>query len=122
MNDHEEPLGSAADEAAKLLGALGDWAREHSGAGWGEAAAAWAHELDGHLATGAPECTWCPVCRAVRVLRTASPEVRDHLAAAITSLARAATEMLGTAPEERGGVERIDLSDESGDWPGESDR
>ena len=127
MNEpHEEPLGSAAEEAAKLLGAVAEWAREH-GAEWGSAvgglaahAAEAAHDVDAHLATGAEECLWCPVCRAVRVFRAASPEVREHLTTAATSLAQAAAAMLATPTPERGaGVEHIDLTDE--DWPEESD-
>jgi hypothetical protein len=118
MTDHEGPddeVGTAADEAAKLLDAVAGWAREHGGgAGWAEAVGAWAHGFDEHLAADAEECRWCPLCRAVRVLRSASPEVRQHLTAALGSLAQAATAMLATPPPGREGVERIDLTD---DWP-----
>ena len=71
--------------------------------------------MDAHLATG-EDCRYCPLCRAVQVYRSASPEVREHLATAVTSLAQAATALLATAvPQQRGtGVERIDLTD---DWP-----
>ena len=34
------------------------------------------HDVDEHLATGAPECRYCPVCRAVHVVRDAAP--RSH--------------------------------------------
>ena len=72
MTDADEPVGSAAEEAAKLLGAVSDWAREHGGslgAGVGGLAtqmAAAVHEVDEHVATGAPECRWCPVITAPR--------------------------------------------------------
>jgi hypothetical protein len=111
--DREEPtqdpdVGSVAQEATRLLGALSDWAREHVG------------DVDEHLATGAAECTYCPVCRTVHVLRRTDPEVRAQLATAATSLLHAAAGLLGTAvPNDRardGGVERIDL-DDAGDWP-----
>ncbi len=126
----DEPVGSVADEAAKLFGALSDWAREHQpdaaqageglGAVAGRAAAAVqevAQGLSEHVDTGAPECAWCPVCRTVHLVRAASPEVRDHLASAAASLAQAAAGLLAAAaPRERTepGVEHIDLDD---DWP-----
>ena len=120
-----EPVGSAAEEAAKLLGAVAEWARDHGGdlggtvAGLaGQAATGLggaAHDLDAHIANG-EECRYCPVCRAIQVYRAASPEVREHLSAAAASLAQAAAAaMATTVPQSRrSGVERIDLTD---DWP-----
>ncbi len=120
-SDPGEPVGSAAEEAAKLLGAVSEWAREHGSdvgtafGGLADQVSAAAHDVDAHVATG-EDCRYCPLCRAVQVYRSASPEVREHLATAVTSLAQAATAMLATAvPQQRGtGVERIDLTD---DWP-----
>ena len=99
MNDSPDPLGSAAEEAAKLFGALADLARD----------------ADAHVARG-EECRYCPICRAVQVVRSASPEVREHLTTAVSSLAQAFAAALDTAvPDpEPPGVEHIDLSD---DWP-----
>ena len=124
MTDAGDPgdqVGSAAEEAAKLLGAVSEWAREHGSdvgtafGGLADQVSAAAHDVDEHLATG-EDCRYCPLCRAVQVYRSASPEVREHLATAVTSLAQAATALLATAvPQQRGtGVERIDLTD---DWP-----
>jgi hypothetical protein len=124
MTDEHDPdgsVGSAAEEAAKLLGAVSEWAREHGSdvgstfGGLADQVSAAAHDVDSHLATG-DDCRYCPLCRAVQVYRSASPEVREHLTTAVTSLAQAATAMLATAvPQQRGtGVERIDLTD---DWP-----
>ena len=121
MTDAHDPVCSAAEEAAKLLGAVSEWAREHGSdvgtafGGLADQVSAAAHDVDAHLATG-EDCRYCPLCRAVQVYRSASPEVREHLATAATSLARAATALLATAvPQQRGvGVERIDLTD---DWP-----
>jgi hypothetical protein len=122
-------VGTVAEEAAKLLGALGDWAKDHgSGLGQGVAdlagqAARSVKDVDEHLATGAPECTYCPVCRTVHVLRETSPEIRAQLATAATSLLQAASGLLATAAGETrrdpsAGVERIDLDDgPDGDWP-----
>lgn len=102
-----EPVGSVAEEAAKLFGALSGWARD----------------LDDHVATGAAECSYCPICRTVHALRHTSPEVRTQLATAATALLQAASGLLATvAPEQpdRGGVEHIDL-DDTGDWPDDPD-
>jgi hypothetical protein len=99
----DEPVGSLGEETAKLLGAVADWAREQgSDLGTGVAAmagqaAAVARELDDHIATGDPECRYCPVCRSVHVVRNASPEVRAHLASAASSFLQAAVGMLAAA-------------------------
>lgn len=136
---NDEPVGTVADEAAKLLGALSDWARDqgadlgHAVAGLAGQAAQTARDVDGHLATGAAECRWCPLCRTVHALRQTSPDVRAQLASAATSLLQAASAMLATAvPDQHGqrtGVEHIDLDDGPADWPddtnenpGEGDR
>ena len=128
----DEHVGSVSEEALKLFGALSDWARDHGSdlgqglTGFVEHATASAREVDEHLATGAPECTYCPICRAVHVVRQTSPEVRAHLAVAASSLLQAAAGMLATAvPDDArapdGGVERIDLDDTDGAWPEEDD-
>ena len=77
------------------------------------------HAVDEHIATGAPECRYCPVCRVVHVVRDVSPEVRSHLMTAGASLVQAAAALMATAVQDdkdrgSGGVERIDLDDE---WP-----
>jgi hypothetical protein len=129
----EEQVGSVAEEAAKLMGALSDWARDHGTdlgqglTGLVDHAAASAREVNEHLATGAPECTWCPVCRTVHAVRQTSPEVRAHLATAASSLLQAAAGLLATSVPDHArtpadGVERIDLDDETdGPWPEEDD-
>lgn len=110
-----EPVGSAAEEAVRLLGALTDWAKERVG------------DADEHLATGAPECTYCPICRTVHVLREAGPEVKLHLAEAVAALMQAAASVVaaassGPSPRRAGWVERIDLDDDLGDWPEEPEQ
>ncbi len=116
MSD-EEQVGSAAEEAVKLFGAFAAHAAE--------AAGQFGHGLDEHLATGAPECTYCPICRTVHIAREASPELRLHLASAAASLMQAAASVLnavaagGPGHEPGTGrsdtVETINL-DETG-WP-----
>lgn len=122
-----DDVGSVGEEAAKLFGALSDWARDHGPelghglSGLASQAAAAAHEAGEHIDTGARECSYCPICRTVHVFRETRPEVREHLAVAAASLMQAAAGVLAAASRagERGdhatGVEHIDLTDE--EWP-----
>lgn len=128
MSQQGDPyeVGSLGEEAAKLLGALSGWAREHAGDASEQLtelaaqAAASAHDLNDHLATGSPECTVCPLCRTVHAARQLGPEVTSHLSAAMVSLVQAAAAVMATAEQrapgaDRGtadGVEHIDLDDE----------
>lgn len=111
-------VGSLAEEAAKLLGVLSGWAEEHHLDDLADRAGAVGQDLQDHLAPGAAECTYCPICQAVRFLRDTSPEVRTHLAAAGASLAQALTLTLqaATTAAEEHPVERIPVDD---DWPEE---
>jgi hypothetical protein len=115
-----EGVGSVGDEAAKLLGALSDWARDQgtdagqSLGGLASHAAATLQDVNEHLATGSAECSYCPVCRTVHAVRQTSPEMRAHLTQAASSLLNAAAGFLATLPQQDGseratGVERIDL-------------
>jgi len=126
MSDPDESVGSVAEEAAKLLHALQDWAKESgseyagAAASAAEGAASAVHRIDEHIATGSAECTYCPVCRVIAAVRDTSPEVRQHLTTAATSMLHAAAGLLATnVPEPSKGrrdgpVEKIDLSDD--DW------
>ena len=103
----DEPVGSVGDEAAKLLGALAGWAGDHV-SGVGEKA----REVNEHLATGDAECLYCPICRTVRAVRLASPEVKAQLAGAASTFLQAAAGLLSAAakaesPPSR--VQHIDL-------------
>ena len=114
-----EPVGSVAEEAAKLLSAISGFARDHAGeyagAAGGAAGAAQSafQNVNEHLATGAPECTYCPICQVVHAVRTTSPEVKAHLAIAANSLVQAAAAMLAThVPDDaQQPVEKINLDD-----------
>lgn len=114
-------VGGVAEEAAELFSALAGWAKEqrtHAGDTAGaaaQAASAAARTIDEHVATGSAECRYCPVCQAIHLVRSTSPEVRAHLAAAASSLAQAAAAVLATDVPGKGrepGVQRIDLDDE----------
>ena len=120
----QEPVGSVGDEAAKLLGALSDWAKEqgtdYAGSATG-AAGSFAHavqDIGEHVATGSEDCRYCPVCQVIHVVRQTSPEVRAHLAVAASSLMHAAAGLLATntaGQQKSPSVEKIDL-DAGADW------
>ena len=114
MSEPRDPheVGSLGEEAAKLFGALSGWAREHAGeageqlSGLASHAAASAHDLNDHLATGSPECTVCPLCRTVHAARQLGPDVTSHLSAAMVSLVQAAAALMATVEAHPGGPER----------------
>ena len=69
------------------------------------------------------ECSYCPICATIAVVRSTNPEVLDHLAAAAREMIAAAGKLLeeaekvvGTPPsepaqdeEDRAKVRRIDV-------------
>lgn len=128
-SDRDGDVGSVAEEATKLLGAVADWAREHGTdlgsnvADLADQAAAAAHGVSAHIATDDPECRYCPVCRTVHAVRTASPEVRAQLSTAASSFLQAAAGLLTASAAGSAGsgggrpVERIDLDDDLGGDP-----
>jgi hypothetical protein len=95
-----EPVGSLAEEAAKLVSALSSMQNG-------------AHD-ESHDPLAA-ECRYCPLCAAVRAARSMTPEVREHLASAATSLVLALKglleEAVASAPDETP-VEKIDLAED----------
>jgi hypothetical protein len=122
----EEPVGSLTEEALKLLHAVQGWAKESGSdyAGAAGTAASMAATIYGqvneHIATGGRECTYCPLCRAIAAVRGTSPEVRQHLSAAASSLMHAAAEVMATdVParrdrDEETTVTKIDIEDDDG--------
>jgi hypothetical protein len=120
----QEPVGSVGEEAAKLLGALSEWARDQGDDYAGsaaEAAGTFAHavqDVSEHIATGGEDCRYCPVCQVIHVVRNTSPEVRTHLSVAASSLMHAAAGLLATQTGDQSKsspVEKIDL-DAGADW------
>jgi hypothetical protein len=65
----------------------------------------WAHVLaaDPHIATGAPECRNCPVCRAIALARESGPDVRRHVEQAGRSLMAAALDVAAAYERTRSG-------------------
>lgn len=96
MSAHE-PLGSAAEEAARLADAVHAW--------WGARAAgepAAGEQVDGEQAEGEQvdgeqagpgTCRYCPLCRGVAAVHAVRPEVLAHLLTAAESVAAALREL-----------------------------
>jgi hypothetical protein len=100
--------GPLADEAARLVEALSDWARDHSGDLGGQ--------LGQHIG-GGTECTLCPLCQLLAVVRRARPETVAHLvdaSVALTAALRSLAEGHAGRGATHNGVERIDLDDDAG--------
>lgn len=99
------PVGTLAEEASQLFAVLSGIARDQAAqytAGaesMGASAASAMRSVNEHIATGDAECTYCPVCRVIHVARSASPEVKAHLATALLSLAQAASSMMAPPQE-----------------------
>jgi hypothetical protein len=94
VNPPEQPegAGSFAEESARLLSALQDWAAKGRVAA--SAHVAGAHEIGVDEADGetgvsgaghSPECAVCPLCQGIRLVRDVRPEVVAHLSDAATS-------------------------------------
>lgn len=121
-----EPIGTLAEEAAKLAAAVASALGREQPSG-----AETDHEQSTDDEQGAgpeqgtaeqppacdhqpPECHWCPLCQALRYARSTSPEVRAHLAQAAVSLALALQGLLDDSHAERNGAtfEKIDLMED----------
>ena len=79
-----DAFGSAAEEAARLGDALGQWLAARSASrpnGWMDL-----HEVGAHIATGSTECALCPLCRLISLARQPSPELAQHLDEAIQAM------------------------------------
>lgn len=67
-----DPVGSLAEEAAKLVGAFGRWGDGHD-----------------HDPSEDAACRFCPICSMVRLARATPPDVREHLTDAVVSVGMA---------------------------------
>ena len=98
----EDPLGSAAEEAARLVDALQGWfgARAEATTGEPPRTAPESSSPESSEAPGehGPACRACPVCRGLAYVQQAHPDVVDHLASAAQHVA-AALRALSTPPE-----------------------
>lgn len=73
MSTPHESAPGPAEEARRLVEALGAWATTRLGA------------ADGHIATGDPECQLCPVCQLISALRGDRTEAMARLGDAWTA-------------------------------------
>jgi len=74
--------GPLAEEAAKFLGAAQEWLHRTV--------------LDpdtARVATGSPECCWCPVCQLVATVRGERPELAERLTELTVALAPVLSEL-----------------------------
>jgi hypothetical protein len=101
------PVGSAAEEAARLFTAAEEWVRNRAGG-----------HLDG-LATGSAECTMCPVCQGISAVRQVRPETVEHLLDSAASFVAALKTTLtghvspeGPASARRPDVQHIDIRED----------
>ncbi len=109
-----DPLGSAAEEATRFIDAMTARANAHlkpvqPTAGQGEHDGGTGPESQ-HTTQPAPECGWCPLCRAVAFVRSTDPELREQVVASATALVLSLRELAESAarPPER---------PEGADWP-----
>jgi hypothetical protein len=141
----KEPVGSVAEEAAKLFAVLqqatSEAKHQHSAPSDEEPAYGVPADEEPHehssAQRGGPECQWCPVCQLISKVRTTSPETIEQLSTAaagvlgsLRSLLEAAAEAARQAradaesrtagsqePEPaRSRVDRIDVSEDPEPW------
>jgi len=94
--------GPLAEEAARLVEALSEWARGAVG------------DISMPTVGSGPECQVCPVCQLLALLRRTQPETFGHLADASASMVAAMRTIVDRHDQagRRGtGVERINLDD-----------
>jgi hypothetical protein len=109
-----DPFGAAAEEAARLVDALGQWLAARAATRPGGPVDL--GYLDAHIATGAAECKLCPLCQVISLLRTSSPELAhrlDEAMEALLALARVALDGVERSRADKpadSGFETIDIS------------
>jgi hypothetical protein len=104
----KEPVGSVAEEAAKLFAVLQQAARHEEprrAPEPDEAEAAYEvpdepEELHQHgAARSGPECQWCPVCQLIAKVRTTSPETIEQLSTAAAGVLGSVRSLLEAAAD-----------------------
>lgn len=114
--EHEH-AGSVSEEAAKLLAALQDWAKEHvtdyprTATGFGSS----------YIADGSAACRVCPLCQLIAFVRGVNPESLEQLSHAAGSMLSALAGLVDSAHRSdarRGSpVQKIDLTDDDTEDP-----
>jgi hypothetical protein len=112
-----EPVGSLAEEAARLIAALQGWTqdqRQQADTTDDAGDARQEHDAADHDPLSI-ECRYCPLCALARTAKAMTPEVREHLSSAALSLALAVKGFIdNTQPDQRAAtpVEKIDLAED----------
>lgn len=109
-----EPIGTLAEEAAKLLAVVHGWVGDPA-----TAASTPEGDEEQRHDHGAPEaaaeCRWCPLCQLMRMAMATSPDVRAHLSQAAVSMALALKGLLEESPSTAGRttpLEKIDVTED----------
>ena len=131
-----EPVGSVAEEAAKLFAVLQN-AAGSSGTTHADEPHAGEVRADDppHEHKLGPDCVWCPICQVINKVRSTSPETLEqlctaaaHVLGSVRSLLEEAAEAARQAREDsadepdqaqnqtRSGVDRIDVSEDPERW------
>ena len=100
-----DAFGSAAEEAARLVDAIGQWLAARSARTGGPIDLGY---VDTHLATGGAECTLCPLCQVISLVRQSSPELTHRLDEAVEALLALARTALDGLEHQRAGKPRTD--------------
>lgn len=104
----KEPVGSVAEEAAKLFAVLQQATSEakHQHSAPDEPADP-EHDVQGEepehehgtAERGGPECQWCPVCQLIAKVRTTSPETIEQLSTAAAGVLGSLRSLLEAAAD-----------------------
>lgn len=119
---HDDAVGNAAQEAAKLFTAVRD--RVLSDPGTMRAGMAFLEGLGqlrgGSAAPGeAPECAYCPVCQAIAAAQRINPESMERVTGAAIEFAEVVRSTLSDEePTEESGLHTVPLDDDEGEDDG----
>ncbi len=112
----DQPVGSLASEASQLVDAVQDWVKgaafsRLAGGGtrpdsapdgvWARATADPTEAPPRPAHADCPGCSKCPICRSVRLVQAAKPEVVEHLTDALTSIGAALRTLLAEERRQR---------------------
>ncbi|WP_405057797.1 hypothetical protein OG474_34395 [Kribbella sp. NBC_01505] len=95
----KEPVGTVAEEAAKLFAVLQSAADTHAGPGPSAAEPEEPADEQEHEHKSGPDCVWCPVCQLINKVRNTSPETIEQLSTAAAHVLGSVRTLLESAAE-----------------------